>query len=363
MAMMIAITMLLRCSRDHGLAGAGCDDDQDRKQLLDSCYERGCNPEVCGLPAFIPTPWLCEADVPVECNQEYLECSQSRSSECECAQRNFQCMAANGCQLEPADLTEYAELCATRGCTAEQCGLCKPTCNVTSLQCSQSFLECTVRANVANNASDLATNTTGETWAASLYAGMGSQTDASLYCGCAAEYYGCMDSGNCITEEISHVHAQMCSDNGCTAQACGMQVEQQTCNQTNLDCSERYVTCLGQRVNSMLDRCTTNYRSGGVQFCNNPLYGGVYGCRYDAGADSCYTSPECACAGEFFVCMRDGCVSDEQLQGYMSECVEMGCNAEQCGLSYFMCNQTSLVCANDFMHCDLSVLSSDDGAG
>ena len=61
--------------------------------------------------------------------------------------------------------------------------------------------------------------------------------------------------------------------------------------------------------------------------------------------------------------MRDGCVEDEELQSYMTECVEMGCNAEQCGLTHFSCNQTSLVCANEFMRCDLTTLPFDDAFG
>ena len=261
--------------------GTGCDSSQDRKQLLDSCYARGCDPSVCGLPDFIPTPWLCEADVPVNCNQEYIGCIQEGSNnECECTQKIFQCMASNGCQLDPSGLTEYAKMCAVRGCTAEQCGLCEPTCNATSLQCSRNFLECTVRTryNITYDYEhfDPATNQTTET---SAWLGLGSRTDSNSYCRCAAEFYQCMDDGNCITDEIAETHAKMCADQGCTAGECGLQVEQQTCNTTNLECSERYIACRGQPLNPTLDRCARNYRSGGVEWCNNPKYGGIYGCR------------------------------------------------------------------------------------
>ena len=220
------------------MQNASCRDEKNMQQLSQHCQANGCTPEECGLQSGMPTPWLCDTVVPVECNQRYLNCtsapldvlvsaphdgSRHTRSEldirnCRCTREKFECLAERGCQLDEAGLKDYGQLCALNKCSAQECGLCSPACNATVLQCSKTYFAC----------SSAVKNATREE-----------------KCACAADFYSCVDRGGCIDDEIASQHSAMCADNACTANECGLSTEFQTCNSnvTNLVCTKEFINC------------------------------------------------------------------------------------------------------------------------
>ena len=337
------------------MQNASCRDEKNMQQLSQHCQANGCTPEECGLQSGMPTPWLCDTVVPVECNQRYLNCtsapldvvvsaphdgSRHTRSEldirnCRCTREKFECLAERGCQLDEAGLKDYGQLCALNKCSAQECGLCSPACNATVLQCSQTYLAC----------SSAVKNATREE-----------------KCACAADFYSCVDRGGCIDDEIASQHSAMCADNACTAHECGLSTEFQTCNSnvTNLVCTKEFINCREKRVPKEQDRCSLNYRIKGREYCTDPARGGLEGCLYDEDTDECYTSGDCLCAKDYFGCMKDGCVDHDAVQEFADTCVEMGCTASQCGVDYFSCNRTSLTCANAYLSCEFQSKSGEE---
>ena len=364
-----------------------------------------------------------------ECNQEYLECASapmpqdqqaypdafklrehgsapnisksSRSRNCQCTRQKFECMANRGCQLDDKGLQEYGRLCALNQCSAQECGLCVPTCNATVLTCSSAYLECSNLASksgrpglkwieVGSEAPEtgtliynpfLATALTQKLdfTAEELDAFMLGQLSWDSYinvratgkyytlavgrialCNCAAGFYSCVQDGGCITDDITREHSSMCADSQCSAHECGIASHFQTCNTTNLECTERFINCKEKRKPKNEDRCSLNYRIQGQQFCNEPSSGGLSGCIYDSDNDECYTSGDCACAKEYFGCMKDGCVDSEDVESFAQTCVDMGCTAEECGVEHFACNQTSLTCANEYLSCEFGEIVEEE---
>ena len=316
---------------------AGCSEPQALRLVFDQCSDSGCTPQECGLAPQIPAPWLCKSDVPIQCNVDYLHCSslaKTSNSECECTRELFECMQFSGCHMEDKDQEAYSQLCALHGCTAEQCGNCEVSCNATQLQCMEEYMGC-----------DNAVSTSEH--------GVFHQE----YCRCAAGFYTCMDVAGCLTDETSEQHARMCMTHDCTAAECGAPEQFNLCNHTNMMCGDRYFQCQKERMEPELDACRKGYPRGkGKLFCTDSKYGGLPGCIYDEEQDECYTSGDCACSKEYFTCMREGCVdNDEVIAEFAETCILKGCNAEQCGLDTFNCNRTGLICANSYLNCELAV--------
>ena len=125
------------------LEESSCTDPQALRLVFDQCSQGGCTPAECGLAPRIPAPWLCDSEVPVECNIHYLHCSslaKSSHAECECTREMFECMEFSGCRLEAEDKEAYSQICALHGCTAEQCGNCEVSCNATQLRCMDELM-------------------------------------------------------------------------------------------------------------------------------------------------------------------------------------------------------------------------------
>jgi cysteine-rich repeat protein len=382
-----------------------------------------------------------------ECNQQYLECTsgplshdmsaaypdayalrgQPRSVDdvtslraeqpppsrnCQCTRQKFECMANRGCQLDDEGLQEYGQLCALNNCTAQECGLCTPTCNATVLTCSAEYLDCSNKASEQGRpgAKWMEVGAQNTTVGTRLNAGSRSgqmlasalakkveftmqeldafelgpiswdsyilvnTTAGNMYfkvepaevarrvarCDCTADFYSCMREGGCITDDITREHSSMCAESQCSAQECGIESNFQTCNTTNLECTDRFINCTEKRKPEGEDRCSINYRIDGEEFCTNPAFGGLSGCIFDPDTEECYTSGDCACAKEYFECMKDGCVDAEDVESYAQTCVAMGCTAQECGVDHFVCNQTSLTCANEYLGCEFGTIVEEE---
>jgi hypothetical protein len=255
--------------------------------------------------------------------------TRSTNVECECSKQLFECMQFSGCKLGEADAQAYAQLCALHGCTAEQCGSCRPSCNATELRCMDEYMACDNQ----------------------ISAQVHGVFDKE-YCYCAAGVYTCMDHGACLVDEASIQHSKMCLAHNCTA--AGASEKFNLCNQTNIECTDPFFKCLKERLDPGVDECVQNYKKGkGKEFCTLSSFGGIQGCIYEEQDDSCYSSGDCACSKDYFGCMKERCVEEEAIMEFAETCVHQGCSAAQCGLDNFSCNRTGLVCANAFLTCEL----------
>ncbi len=336
-----------------------CATQQVKSGLLEDCVASGCDPLDCGITERITSQDTCEAVVPIHCNDDFLTCSAKKGANiCSCTRGMFECMAGNDCQLDSNSMQEFAVLCAYNKCSMQECGMCSATCNVTQLACTQAYMMCEDRATrkdldlLINPASVFSPYST----ARSLLANMSAQMQPYAgHCECASQFYKCTASGGCVTDEISQRHAELCVLHNCTAQQCGVPKTFQLCNNTNIKCTRNFLDCAGNRPNPKMDVCVQNYAGkSGSDFCNNPKYGGISSCQYDDGTGECYTSGDCACSKTYFECMGDACVDSQTVAEFAQTCLIKGCTAAQCGIGYFACNQTALMCANDYLDCELS---------
>ncbi len=355
------------CSKDYlqCMESGNCATMEVRSGILEDCVSSGCAPAECGITARITSEEQCQSKVPIECNDEFLRCAgDGNASVCTCTRRMFECMADNGCQLDSNKMQEFAVLCAYNKCSMHECGMCSATCNVTQLACTKAYMMCEERAsrkdleslidptNVLSpyhSGRSLLANVTGQL---ETYAG---------HCECASQFYQCTASGGCVTDDISRQHAELCTLHNCTAAQCGVPKAFQQCNKTNMECTRRYLDCAGNRPDPAQDICVQNFAGkAGIDFCTNPKFGGITSCQYDENSDECYTSGDCACSKAYFECMGEACIDSKDVADFAQTCLVKGCTAAQCGIGYFACNQTSLMCANEYLDCELTDFGESD---
>ena len=82
--------------------------------------------------------------------------------ECGCTREYFQCLLQNGCEGSDNDVSSFVDLCTSRGCTSDQCGLRWSKNGSFASVCSNNFFGCMV-------------STVGD-------------------CGCTREFVICMDT-------------------------------------------------------------------------------------------------------------------------------------------------------------------------
>ena len=70
------------------------------------------------------------------------------SEDCACSREYYNCMLSSGC-VGQSDLAVYSQSCANKGCTAIQCGLATPVCNVSS-RCNENYLTCSTAVAASN---------------------------------------------------------------------------------------------------------------------------------------------------------------------------------------------------------------------
>ena len=320
--------------------GASCDESDDCGiglvcKNVDSFHELSLG-EPCPFSrcrCSLPTG----GSLPPSCGGPKVE-EGGTSSGCECGRQMLECLG--GCELDEAAVVEYTEICGAMGCTPQECGMCSAACNQTQVACWRAFNLCDDAASMAQ------------------------RLDPSFNqrCECAADFYACMASGACITHGMTLEHRDLCRQMGCSGEDCGIPAdilavlpENRTCISSDLLCTRTYMECTAQRMDPAKDRCAINFvgRTGEIA-CSNPRYLGIAGCNYDAETDTCYTSEECGCSGEYFACMsRHDCIDDQSLATFTDLCAQRGCTSEQCGLGPYTCNRTALVCANGYLQCAL----------
>jgi hypothetical protein len=255
--------------------------------------------------------------------------AHSTNDECECSKQLFECVQFSGCKLGEADAQALAQLCALHGCTAEQCGSCRPSCNATELRCMDEYMACDNQ----------------------IPAQVHGAFDRE-YCNCAAGFYKCMDHGACLIDEASIQHSKMCSAHNCTA--AGASEKFNLCNQTNIECTDPFFKCLKERLDPGVEECVQNYKQWkGEDFCMLSSFGGIQSCIYEKHDESCYTFGDCDCSKDHFGCMKEGFVEEEAIMEIAETCVHQGCSGARCGLDNFSCSRTGLVCANAFLTCEL----------
>jgi len=64
--------------------------------------------------------------------------------ECGCTREYFQCLLQNGCEGSDDDVSSFADLCTSRGCTSDQCGLRWSKSGSFASVCSNNFFDCVV---------------------------------------------------------------------------------------------------------------------------------------------------------------------------------------------------------------------------
>jgi len=392
------------------LEAGSCEGAPMAAMACQECVGAGCSFESCGLSARTCTSQVGSSQC-VGCLAIFQRCSLD---ECDCIQSLSECMAAADCVIEEADAIKNAEMCIYHECW--DYSYCAEVLNVPSqVQCSQDFLACqndsaalsgevsdgrecacqeewfrciTTCVDLDNSTSARSTPLRGICAVLSeVYLLQGAQETQRqcqyyqdnvavphnlasgpfhLCCVCGGGGGGGVYRENLVKDSrgmrsLSKQHFDMCAANGC-AHVCG-ENPWYTCDEISVKCGNALVACRDNatRLHSRNDSCSLLYRGGGGAYCSQTAYGGLEGCNYDPVADLCQTHPDCVCFAHYHQCVTkhvEKCPHILEVLG--EECSRNGCSAAQCGLEELGCNGTSLVCANQYLHCALKGKPSSD---
>ena len=318
----------------------GCLSPGEKMKLYDSCLASGCQPQECGKDILIPTI-ECSRAAELNCSRQNLACmaalgpSALPADTCACTKHMMQCLKHSNCQLDTVNVRKVSSECVANGCSAADCGLCAVSCNATVLACSESHFECKWQAE-----------------------------SREQHCACAAAFYQCSKSGMCEDDDTAKAHSDMCIANDCSASECGLPDHLSVCNRTSLKCSDTYFECTSG-VLQLPDPCNANFKSqlrntnqgsgyGMSRMCSDPSVGGIENCRYNPTQQTCSGAAHCQCSQQYVDCVGSHCLDAPAEQHFASNCLKDGCTADECGFSQASCNQTSLMCASQYLECESS---------
>jgi len=250
-------TQRCECAADFYtcMASGACITNAIAREHRDLCRQMGCSGKECGIPAellaVLPENRTCVSSDLV-CTQKYMECTAKRmdpakdrcainfvgrtgkfscsnprylgivgcnydfdtdtcytSEECSCSEEYYACMSRHEC-IDDRSLATFADLCAQRGCTSEQCGIGPYTCNRTALVCANEYLQCGFEQ--AEEGTSL-------------------EYEGDLFCKasfCLRRYFSCMSRALCTSEKDVMEHIHVCEDAGCTLEECGVKFEEES---------------------------------------------------------------------------------------------------------------------------------------
>jgi hypothetical protein len=134
--------------------------------------------------------------------------------ECGCTREYFQCLQQNGCEGKDDDISVFADMCSSRGCTSDQCGLRWTKSSSFASACTNDFFDCL----------------------------MASDGD----CLCTSNFVDCMAADQdavAIDMKTGLTLIDLCTLEGCTSEDCGL--DQEYCNATSLKCATDHIACSG----------------------------------------------------------------------------------------------------------------------
>ena len=142
-----------------------------------------------------------------------LYCAKN-AMECGCTREYFQCLLQNSCEGEDAQISSFADMCSSRGCSSTQCGLYWPKSSAFASECTNDFFDCLVA------------------------------TDGD--CVCTSNFVTCMSTDQdavALDMRTGLTLIDMCTLEGCTSEDCGL--EEEYCNATSLTCATEHMACSG----------------------------------------------------------------------------------------------------------------------
>ena len=300
------------------------------------------------------------------CKNTYISCQNSVSNslaclyskdgcqtDCDCLRSWYDCMVTINCSFNNSDFDDYRTACIRLGCFERCDPSFKTPCNISTALCTTTYISCQLLA-----------------------------TDRVSSCRCLSDLNGCIQSKSCWNTSELLQFARLCVDRSCSASECGFSglIADQTkyiwcttsvkvgCQSAFSDCLAHHTVTADGQTDLASDRCYINYnlssipideRLQGSKYCQDVTKGGINGCSYYADQDICSTPSTCSCVGSFYSCMdTGGCIKDVDRDSYANTCDQIGCTAQQCGLSFSLCNESSInVCGKKYLLCEENVQS------